>query len=120
MVNDTFIIDDQVFKILSKNVGTDGITYELESCDAPVLCTKCHSDNFIGHGRLERRVRDLNEADKCVGLVIYGRRYRCKDCGNTWQEGYSVIDERSRMTNRIRNYILTGHSKRPFPRSQRI
>ena len=114
MVNDTFIIDDQVFKILSKNVGTDGITYELESCDAPVLCPKCHSDNFIGHGRPERRVRDLNEADKCVGLVIYGRRYRCKDCGNTWQEGYSVIDERSRMTNRMRNYIRNRALKKTF------
>ena len=69
MVNDTFIIDDQVFKILSKNVGTDGITYELESCDAPVLCTKCHSDNFIGHGRRKGVSVTLTKPISAWGLL---------------------------------------------------
>jgi transposase-like protein len=51
----------------------------------PECCPACRSQQFVAHGRRERRVRTVPIGLKAVWLKVTVPRYRCKDCGQTWE-----------------------------------
>ena len=67
----------------------------------PKECSECGSVHIVKHKKQKRMVRDLNEYEHRVGIIIYGHRYQCKDCGNTFGEDLDCIDKSSRLTKRL-------------------
>lgn len=46
-------------------------------------------------------VRDLNEYEYRIGIIIHGHRYQCKECGNTFGEELNCVDKSGRLTKRL-------------------
>ena len=53
--------------------------------EAPECCAHCQSQEFVGHGQRERKVRMVPIGLKNVWLKVEVPRYRCKECGQTWE-----------------------------------
>ena len=66
------------------------------------------------HGKVERFVRDLNMFDKRVGINIQGHRYKCQECNTTFSASYHSINDRDKVTNRLRSHIQVQALKKPF------
>ena len=106
MSDKLYNIEPKEFKVLERHEVGNSITYVLEPITKPTECPNCHDTNFIQHGVKTRKVRDLNEFGKLVGLIINGHRYRCKSCGSTWVDSYKTFEDSARITNRMRDYII--------------
>lgn len=105
-MDNLYNIEPKEFKVLERHEVGNCITYVLEPIEKPSNCPNCQDANIVQHGINQRKVRDLNEFNKLVGLVIKGHRYRCKACGKSWADTYKSIDDSARMTNRMRDYII--------------
>lgn len=96
------------FNILTVYEDADGrsVMYEVEAARPPRACPKC---GCVGphykHTVDERIVQDISARDKLIYLKIKSRRYKCKDCGSTFQEEYDCIDGKERLTMRFRLHI---------------
>lgn len=106
MSDKLYNIEPKEFKVLERHEVGNSITYVLEPLNKPTECPNCHDTNFIQHGVKTRKVRDLNEYGKLVGLIVNGHRYRCKNCGSTWVDSYKSFEDSARITNRMRDYII--------------
>ena len=106
MSDKLYNIEPKEFKVLERHEVGNSITYVLEPITKPTECPNCHDTNFIQHGVKTRKVRDLNEFGKLVGLIVNGHRYRCKSCGSTWVDSYKTFEDSARITNRMRDYII--------------
>jgi len=51
----------------------------------PAGCPHCQSRDFVGHGQRQRKVRMVPMGLKPVELKVEVPRYRCKQCGQTWE-----------------------------------
>ena len=105
-MDNLYNIEPKEFKVLERHEVGNCITYVLEPTEKPSNCPNCQDTDIVQHGINQRKVRDLNEFNKLVGLVIKGHRYRCKACGKSWADNYKSIDDSARMTNRMRDYII--------------
>ncbi len=76
-------------------------TYQAEVKVSPSECLECGSVHIVKHKKHDRMVRDLNEYEHRVGIVIHGHRYQCKDCGNTFGEELNCVDKSGRLTKRL-------------------
>ena len=76
-------------------------------------CHHCGSVSVIGHGRHERRIRDRACSYPCV-LLWSQRRFRCKDCGQTFRERHPEIAGRRRVTERFRRRLFERACVEPF------
>lgn len=108
-------ITPREFKILERNEG-ENITYELEPVSEPEVCPVCGFSDMKQRGTYNRKVRDLSEYAKKVGLIIHSHRYFCKNCHSTWVPKFDSINDKARMTNRMREYIRKESLKVPFSR----
>lgn len=72
----------------------------------PTCCIKC---GIVGtpfsHGNVVRMVKDLPISGKFVIIELRAKRYKCVDCGQTFIEDFPFVDDRNRMTTRMRNEI---------------
>lgn len=105
-MDNLYNIEPKEFKVLERHEVGNCITYVLEPTEKPSNCPNCQDTDIVQHGINQRKVRDLNEFNKLVGLVIKGHRYRCKACGKSWADTSKSIDDSARMTNRMRDYII--------------
>lgn len=76
-------------------------TYQATVKVSPSECPECGSAHIVKHKKHDRMVRDLNEYEHRVGIVIHGHRYQCKDCGNTFGEELHCVDKSGRLTKRL-------------------
>ena len=76
-------------------------TYQATVKVSPSECPECGSAHIVKHKKHDRMVRDLNEYEHRVGIVIHGHRYQCKDCGNTFGEELNCVDKSGRLTKRL-------------------
>lgn len=81
--------------------------------NTPTVCFKCGSERFIKYRKYERKIRDLNERDYRVGIIIQGHRYQCKDCGSTFSEQFDCITS-EQLTKRLKDKILSDCFKKTF------
>ena len=107
-------IEPKEFTVLDRIEYGNNVRYELEPIERPKQCPQCKDNNIIIHGKTQRKVRDLNEFGKMVGIVIHGHRYKCKTCGKTWTDQFQGIDDNAKMTNRMRDYIREQALQKPF------
>ena len=76
-------------------------TYQATVKVSPSECPECGSAHIVKHKKHDRMIRDLNEYEHRVGIVIHGHRYQCKDCGNTFGEELNCVDKSGRLTRRL-------------------
>lgn len=94
------------FKVLAVMESTDGraLKFVVEASKPPNHCLKCA---VVGipyvHGSKTSLIKDLPIADKQVVLEITVKRYKCRDCGQTFVESFECID--GSMTLRLRERI---------------
>ncbi len=73
--------DDRLFAI---HAGCEG---------RPVACVTCGSQNFIGHGQHQQEVMDLPHQGKLTCIHLLRKRYRCKDCSDTFFHPLDWLDD---------------------------
>lgn len=76
-------------------------TYQATVKVSPSECPECGSAHIVKHKKQDRMIRDLNEYEHRVGIVIHGYRYQCKDCGNTFGTELNCVDKSGRLTKRL-------------------
>ena len=101
-------IEPREFRIVDRHEVDNNVTYDLEPIESPEVCSTCGFDTLIHYGRADRKVRDLNEFSKHVGLIIHSHRFHCNNCEVTFVPSYKSVDDKARMTNRMRDYIRTA------------
>ena len=109
-------IEPREFRIIDRHEVDNNVTYDLEPVDSPDVCSTCGFDALIHYGKADRKVRDLNEFSKHVGLIIHSHRFHCNNCEVTFVPSYKSVDDKARMTNRMRDYIRTASLSVPFSR----
>lgn len=102
------------FKVIEIHENDNDLLFSVEAIEPPLCCPGCGSVAYYKHGKTERFARDLSMYGKRVGINIIGHRYRCRDCNTAFSEKYSSIDERDKITYRLRDYIKAQSLKRPF------
>lgn len=116
MYRDYYNISPPEFLIDNREEFDENVRYDLSPSKVCLCCPVCGSVDFKKHGVLRRKVRDLSEYGKLVGLVIKVHRYMCKDCFATWSDTFESIDENAKMTKRMRVYIQKKSLQEPFLR----
>lgn len=97
-------------------VGTEvvGETLEIRVVSTfPRACHHCGSLDVLGHGRRQRRIRDLPFGRPTV-LVWLQRRFRCRDCKRTSWERHPEITHRRSATERFRRRLFERACSQPF------
>lgn len=79
------------FTVISRKESETGdILYTVEPKERIAACPACGGKLHI-HKDAKRKVKDLDEFGHRVGIVVKGKSYRCKDCGETVREEYASI-----------------------------
>jgi transposase len=78
-----------------------------------LCCVRCGSVDVIGHGRNDRRIRDV-PCGLSVVLIWEQRRLSCRDCGATSRERHPMVDGAKRATVRLRRRLFDEAMQRPF------
>lgn len=104
------------FKVIEVQENDYDILFTVEAVEPPKCCPECGSVSYYKHGKVERFVRDLSSFGKRVGINIKGNRYKCRDCEPpvTFSETYQSVDERDKMTIRLREHIKLQSLRQPF------
>lgn len=102
------------FKVIEVQSNEHDLLFIVEAIEPPKACYECGSISYYKHGKTDRFVRDLSSFGKRVGITVLGHRYKCRDCGATFSETYTSIDERDKMTIRLREHIKLMSLKQPF------
>lgn len=104
-INDTSAViypdvDLPEFNAIDKKSKDNGdLLYILVPKDRPEVCPECGSVSVHVHKKQNRSVQDLDNFGHRVGLLIEGRTYRCRDCGNLIRVDYPSLH--GRMTKRL-------------------
>lgn len=102
------------FKVTGLQNNEYDLLFTVEATEPPKCCEECGSVSYYKHGKTDRFVRDLSSFGKRVGINIQGHRYKCRDCDTTFSEKYTCVDERDKITNRLREQIEIQALKQPF------
>jgi len=94
----------------------DGPLFAIHAgCDGrPAACVNCGSQNFIGHGQRTQEVMDLPFQGKLTCIHLLRKRYRCKDCGNTFFHPLDWLDDDHHATKRFVGRIAALALERNF------
>ncbi|KGG81094.1 hypothetical protein Y919_02770 [Caloranaerobacter azorensis H53214] len=110
------MLDLPEFKITDLKHNENDIRIYVEKKDKPDICPKCGTvePRLRVHSSRNQEVRDKNILDKKVGLIYKRKRYKCMECGSTFYELSDSIAPKSRLTNRLRDYIAEQSKRRSF------
>ena len=71
-------------------------------------CPKCGVvDHFYKHGIQQIGYRDIPAYGKQTFIVVDVQRYRCRDCGATFNQSIPHMDSRRQMTERCVQWVAT-------------
>jgi transposase len=90
-------------------------TYDTE----PTACPHCASQGrmfgaIYRHGGKAQLIMDLPAHGKRMGVNLYRKRYRCRDCLRTFPQPLPDVEDRSSMTRRLVAYIEKESIRRTF------
>lgn len=89
-------------------------TFLADYLHEPIACSKCGSTSFYRHGTKKTTYADAPLRGYSAKLEATVRRYRCRDCHETFLQPLGgVLDER-RMTERCAEYIAKAALKHTF------
>ena len=104
------------FNIISKD-ERDGVLYyyvEAEK-EIQIFCPKC-GKKCVKYGSVERLVHDLPIYGNPVALRINTNRYRCKNCEKTYSPSFESVEDRAKITRRLREHIGARCLSEPLSR----
>lgn len=102
------------FEVIDTILSEHDMTIVVKPKEEPKACYECGGTEYYKHGKSTRFVRDLNSFDKRVGIEIHTHRYKCRYCNSTFSQKYKSIDERDKITIRLREQIEKESLKKPF------
>lgn len=108
------ILDMEGWSLTDKR--TDGLveTFSAEYVHEPIACSKCGGIKLYRHGTKTTTYADAPLRGFAAKLEATVRRYRCRDCGETFLQPLGgVLDER-RMTVRCAEFIAKQALKHTF------
>ena len=65
----------------------------------PTICPDCKSSNYISHNKYTRSIKYADIAGYNTLLKYTQRRYKCKDCGKTFNEPCYLANSSSTISN---------------------
>ncbi|MDN7429030.1 ISL3 family transposase [Burkholderia sp. AU45388] len=108
------ILDMEGWSLTDKR--TEGLveTFSAEYVHEPIACSKCGGIKLYRHGTKKTTYADAPLRGFAAKLEATVRRYRCRDCGETFLQPLGgVLDER-RMTVRCAEFIAKQALKHTF------
>ena len=94
------------FRILDIKKDEDGsMLYLVEPDIEETACLNCGSINTVCNGTLTRYVRDLPSFGNSVALMVKQHRYLCRDCGKTCVHELQSVENKERITIRLREQV---------------
>lgn len=102
------------FKVIEIIQDEYNMTVIAQPSKEPTACFECGGVEYYKHGKSKRFVRDLNSFGKRVGIEIHTHRYKCRYCNTTFSQRYKSIDDRDKITVRLREHIEKESLKKPF------
>lgn len=94
------------FEVLERKINLDNdYIYTVVPKAAMKWCPECGSANIVKHKKHNRMVRDLNEYEHRVGIIIQGHRYQCQDCKGTFGEDFDAVDKSEWLTKRLKTMV---------------
>ncbi|HYD92482.1 MAG TPA: helix-turn-helix domain-containing protein, partial [Flavobacterium sp.] len=88
-----------------------------EVAEPPNCCQKCgtvRQHNLSRYGHKEQCYMDIPIRGKRVGIYVDRQRYICRDCGATFFEDLTDMDNGHFVTKRLTEYIEKESLKRTF------
>ena len=102
------------FEVLDTIQDDHDMTVIVKPVKEPEACPECGGVEYYKHGKSKRFVRDVNSFGKRVGIEIHTHRYKCRYCDTTFSQHYKSIDDRDKITIRLREQIEKESLKKPF------
>lgn len=91
------------FEILKRETNKDNdYIYTVVPKSKMNWCPECGSAKIVKHKKHNRMIRDLNEYEHRVGIIIQGHRYQCKECQSYFGEDFDAVDKSERLTKRLK------------------
>jgi transposase len=83
---------------------------------APTVCVRCGvvDPSLKRHGFQKQRFMDTPMQGKRVGIMVKRQRYKCLECGQTFHQPISDMDEKRHMTRRLVEYVERRSLERTF------
>ena len=83
---------------------------------APAVCVRCGvvEPRLKKHGVQEQLFMDTPNQGKRVGIRVRRQRYKCYDCGGTFQQELPDMDDKHHMTKRLVRYVERRSIERTF------
>lgn len=108
------ILDMEGWSLTDKRTEELVETFSAEYVHEPIACTKCGGIKLYRHGTKKTTYADAPLRGFSAKLEATVRRYRCRDCGETFLQPLGgVLDER-RMTERCAEFIAKQALKHTF------
>ncbi|MFD0867530.1 transposase family protein [Paenibacillus residui] len=87
----------------------------VETKSPPLSCPHCgRRTKLYKHGSRIQIILDLPIRLKRVGLQLNRKRYKCRECGSTFWERLSSVEEKRSMTKRLLKSIEEQSLFKPF------
>jgi len=104
------------FGIIDFEQGPKDMVFYLQVKGLPSLCPKCgmYLPRLVIQKTRTQEVRDLNILGKHVTLSIRRRYFRCLECSSMFAEPLQCVEDKSRLTSRLRKYIALKARYTPF------
>lgn len=101
------MLDLPEFRITNLDHNEHDICIYVEKKDKPSVCPVCGVVNprLRVHQHRQQCIRDISMQHKRVGLMVDRIKYKCMECGLTFNEPLESVPEGGRMTTRLRNLI---------------
>jgi transposase len=82
----------------------------------PTVCVRCGvvDPRLKKHGVQEQLFMDTPNQGKRVGIRVRRQRYKCYDCGGTFQQELPDMDDKRHMTKRLVRYVERRSIERTF------
>jgi transposase len=95
------------YVVLDTQQDEHDLHFFLETAGMPSICPCCGSikGDLVGYGRNMQIFMDTPMYGKRVGLHIYRRRMKCRDCNSTFLEPLRDMHDGHRATRRLITYI---------------
>lgn len=106
------------FTHLSTQQNDYDICLTVETKQAPVSCQRCRKlfAKIYSHGSREQIFHDLPFHGKRVGLKVLRRRFKCTECGVTFDEFLEDMHPSHNMTKRLVDHICKRADRNTFAR----
>lgn len=92
-------------KLISVEVLSDKIIFEVECTNGSAVCHVCGKKCSSIHSVVKKEVKDMPILKKKCFIRFHHRRFYCEQCNKTFMERLSWVDEYERYTSRYAEWV---------------